>query len=214
MVIREALLSLAAIGTVGVSILCMAAGPSDGVNVTVVNPSANPVPVTGSVTVSGAVTGSVTGTVGLAPGTSVLIGNSQTNPAWVLDVSKSTSNMVEIGCRATRVLERSPSCILVNSEASNVGTFVVPQGQRLVITNVDIATEGALTGVTEVVLFQGPVSGAFLAVRERWIVPNATPTVQLHFEPGIVVAPGYVLAHEIDQGNTTGLVIRGYLTAL
>jgi hypothetical protein len=121
MAIRRALVGLAVLGTLGVPNFAVAAGPDAGLNVNVVNTSAHPVPVTGTVTVNGSVTGSVTGTVGLAPGTSVMIDSTVGDPVRVRNVND-----------AIQPVQVSTTC-LTSTLGCLPTIYNVPVGKRLVI---------------------------------------------------------------------------------
>jgi hypothetical protein len=213
-------------------------GPPDGLAVRILN---TPVPVTGSIAVSGTVAATqsgpwattVSGTVAATQsgpwavnatlqGTpTVIIGNSLTNPALVVDISKAASNIVELGCFA-RVGERSGPCVRKLPSGSSGGVFTVPAGLMFVVTGVDAIIEpafGQTSPVTVEMLFgHAPpdviATGSYF-LTNRWLVSNAaSPMTQLQFNTGVVIASGHQIVFSVTFGATTSLDIRGYLTPM
>jgi hypothetical protein len=109
------LLTIAVLGTFGAWGFATAAGPDPGINVTVTNTAAKPVPVTG------AITGSITGTVGLAPGSSVLIDNTVGDPVRTRNVNDAIQPVQAKAQCSTDTLGCLPTI------------YTVPAGKRLVI---------------------------------------------------------------------------------
>jgi hypothetical protein len=145
--IAAAVLSVLAVtGTIMNSRQAAAQGPPNGLAVNIVSPV--PLPITG--TVSSAITGTVgvTGTVGLASGASVHVNNTAADPVRVRNVSDDEPGRNPFQ-QDFVVGSTAPGC---NTTSCSIpGSFVVPNGKRLVITNVTgqvFATNGPSAGAS------------------------------------------------------------------
>jgi hypothetical protein len=133
------------LNTIGAALLLLVAAsafaappevkPSPATPVSVTNTSADPIPVTGSVSVTGSITGTVTGTVGLTPGTSVMIDSTVSDPVRVRNVNDAIQP-VQIANQCT-----SPQNT-IGCDAPVAQLYKVPAGKRLVIeyASVDVCT--------------------------------------------------------------------------
>lgn len=148
--------------------------------------------------------------------TAVQVVNTSANPAATLDNSKAASQIVELVCLVASA-EQTTSCEQ-ETAANEFSGFMVPAGQTLIITSVDIQTGPAGPGFAAVDLSQKPGGP-----REEWVVPS-TNTTQLQFpSSGIPISSGSSLEMKnvsddtvITTNGTTALVgmkIHGYLTS-
>jgi hypothetical protein len=185
----------------------VAQGPPGGLAVNIVNPV--PVPVTGSVTstVTGAV--GVTGTVGLASGASVHVNNTVTSPALTLDISKSASQHVVLNCHFDRL---GSFCF----SPPNLTPYIVPAGQNLVLTSVDISEFDA-----SVPIFIGFSSASGVGRLGRWDIPADSVTHSFQYPSGIVFPAGYLFDNsKVEFSNPAGpngganAIMHGFLTPL
>jgi hypothetical protein len=87
----------------------------------------------------------------------VEVASTGTAPALTLDISKSASQHVELTCGSF-----SDHCVAGNTSTP----YVVPTGQNLVVTSVDIST--AVTGGRDTLSILTPLGAA----RNIWAVPN------------------------------------------
>ena len=186
--------------------------------VTVVN---TPLPVSGNVSadvtgnvnavVTGNVNATVTGTVGLAPGATVLIGNSDAAPVPVVDMSDAR---VPFQTRVTLTIE-------AGSTQSQAG-FDVPDGKRLVIEHVSSRVQGP-GGERYIAHFSTHVFGDSPGGASHWLVLNhqgtfssidvltASQDMRVYADPSFP-SPQFVVTRTSTLGSTFAeLNISGYL---
>jgi hypothetical protein len=191
-------------------------GPPDGLAVRIVNPV--PVPVTGSTTVSGTVAATQSGTwnvgisgtpnVGITGTPNVKVTNPATAPVLTLDLSKSASQHVELRCGNVGFANDFNNC--VDPITRNI--YVVPAGQNLIVTSVDINPKAGGGPISSVQIGTG-----YLSVQPHgglWFVPTDGVTHSFQYPSGILFPAGFTF----DQSNLSfvpnSLVsLRGFLTS-
>jgi len=222
--------AVSSLSVAGISVaLCVTNVWAADENVLVVNPSSKPVPVsiqgtstvTGSVTVTNTplgVSGSVAATQSGTWNVNATLNNSPTNPARVINISQVAANIIELHCFTHRGGSRSDICIRVSPEGRNAGVFTVPEGQLLVITQLDVT----LTPVPELptpstveIEFghdtAAAIAGGSFGTTNVWLVTNAQgPLQQLKFTPGLTMASGHQFYYEAV--TETEMEIYGFLT--
>jgi len=139
--------------------------------------------------------------------TLVQVTNTAANPAIVQSPNTQAAQLVSMTAFATVATAAPLEVYTLNSTPPGV-PYVVPNGQYLVITAVDIIPEPACSGPTIVDLYGGSVAGKIWAV-----APNMTN----HFEypSGIVIASGGSPSIRVPNGEPCGasLDAHGYLTS-
>jgi hypothetical protein len=129
----------------------------------------------------------------------VEVANTATAPAFTLDISKSASQHVELTCGPF-----SDHCVVGNTTTP----YVVPSGQNLVVTSVDISTAG--TGGKDSLSILAP-SGV---VRNIWAVPNDGLTHSYQYPSGIVFPGGFVFrAPSVANFVSNAAFLNGFLTS-
>jgi hypothetical protein len=228
MVIQRALITLAVLGTLGVTNLALAAGPEDGLNVKVVNMPANPIPVTGTVNVGnlGATTlpvsvtnfpatQPVSGTVsvGNLPAVQQVSGTvSVGNLPAVQQVSVTNASSAPVLVRVLNAPGSSPFVAVLNPQTP---AFVVPStvnglsAQALVVTQVS----GACTGIGSFALaLQDAVGSSVIANYyfpvgglQGGLFPMLAQQTQIYFSAGHSVVLSDAVA-----GNGCSFDLSGY----
>jgi len=196
-----AVLILAAIGTMMNRQAMQAAG---GPSVTIESPI--PLPVTGTVavtrstTVSGTVAATQSGTwnVGLTGTPNVHVTNPITAPVPVLDISKSASQIVNL------------QCLFICTAQGGTAAYVVPPGQNLVVTSVDLETTLG-GGIAIFQIFPPSATQPF----GLWEAPANDVTASFQYPSGIVFPAGFAFSGSNLQTNTgiSKVFLRGYLTS-
>jgi hypothetical protein len=129
----------------------------------------------------------------------VEVANTGTAPALTLDISKSALQHVELTCGYF-----SDHCVAANTSTP----YVVPTGQNLVVTSVDISTAG--TGGRDILSILTP-SGA---ARNIWAVPNDGFTHSFQYPSGIVFSGGFVfMAPSVGNLVSNAAFLNGFLTS-
>ena len=200
-----AVLLLAAIGTMmNRQAMQAAGGPSVTIESPIPLPVTGTVAVTGSTTVSGTVAATQSGTwnVGLTGTPNVHVTNPITAPVPVLDISKSASQIVNLQCPRTTVL-------VCNAQGSTA-TYVVPPGQNLVVTSVDLETTLG-GGIAIFQIFPPSATQPF----GLWEVPANSVTASFQYPSGIVFPAGFAFSGSNLQANNgiSKVFLRGYLTS-
>jgi len=108
------------------------------------------------------------------------------------------SEVIELG---TTAISANDTKIVVRilPDASNAGTYTVPNNKVLVITNMIINPQTPVAGQINLTLIQNSTSRRF------FVVPSNEPTT-LFFGPGLLISAGYSL--EIRNGSTSDSSIR------
>jgi hypothetical protein len=180
-------------------------------NVPAVTISGTPTVAVGSlppVTISGTPTVSVSNLSGLQ------VGNTAANPAVTQDVTKFAAQSIELVWPNGFIAPSTPvSMYQMSPDGTTSGTpFVVPAGQKFVLTTLDILPSGNNLGNIAVGIFNNAFTGA---IREEFYVPDAY-TTQFQFPHGIVFAAGSTVGY-INFGVSRDYVLSptmyGYLTA-
>ena len=126
------------------------------------------------------------------------VANTTAAPAITLDISKSASQHVELECG-------SAGCFVFSSLAT---PYVVPAGQNLVVTSVDIDTTGS-SGLVTLVISQHFALGQF------WKVPNDGFTHSFQYPSGIVYPAGTVFDSVFEEvTDDTVVFLEGFLTPI
>jgi len=163
-----------------------------------INPAQLPLPVKGSLGISGTVAATQSGAwnVGLTGTPNVNVANPATAPALTLDISKSASQHVQLICFKVYL-----NCL----EGSAQTPYVVPTGQNLIVTSVDVFAVGVGDVIFE---FPGPVGFGRI-----WIYPGDGFTHSFQYPSGIVFAAGYTFAgNNVTFGSTSQAILQGFLT--
>jgi hypothetical protein len=202
LLIAAAVLSgLAIIGTIMNSHQAEAQGPPGGLAVNIVNPL--PVPVTGSTTVSGTIAATQSGAwnVGITGTPNVQIANPATAPALTLDISRSASQHVILNCIPLQL----NGC----ADQSGSSPYMVPAGQNLVVTSVDII------GSAQNASFQiaKAINPHFVFETGDWSVPFDNLTHSFPYPGGIVFPAGFTFDSTTILQSGTLTILRGFLTA-
>jgi hypothetical protein len=128
----------------------------------------------------------------------VEVASTGTAPALTLDISKSASQHVELTCGSF-----SDHCVAGNTSTP----YVVPTGQNLVVTSVDISTAG--TGGRDTLSILTPLGAA----RNIWAVPNDGFTHSFQYPSGIVFPGGFVfIAPSVANLVSNAAFLNGFLT--
>ena len=193
-----AVLLLAAIGTMMNSHAALGQAPG-GPTVTI-NPGQLPLPVKGSTTVSGTVAATQSGTwnVGINGTPNVHVTNPITAPVPVLDISKSASQIVNL------------QCLFICTAQGGTAAYVVPPGQNLVVTSVDLLTTLG-GGIAAFQIFPPSATQPF----GLWEVPANSVTASFQYPSGIVFPAGFAFSGSNLQANNgiSKVFLRGYLTS-
>jgi hypothetical protein len=130
----------------------------------------------------------------------VEVANTPTNPVPSADITRSASNLVTLYCYIQG--GQSPCSLLEPGESiENVsGTYTVPAGQNLVVTDVEI------TGGNQFFVVYGIYAGGASEVFQV----TGGGTHEFTFPHGFVWPAGQPLL--VGGSNTTSAYIRGYLT--
>jgi len=193
-----AVVILAAIGTVMNSHPALGqavAGPT-----VTINPNQLPLPVAGSTTVSGTVAATQSGTwnVGINGTPNVHVATAITAPLLVLDISHSASQHVTIFC-----LE---PC---STQGSYPNPYVVPAGQNLVLTSVDINSLYT-SGGTSLLLETGSPAAFPVGI---WNLPGDGFTHSFQYPSGLVFPAGFSFGFPNIVKNNATVILQGFLTA-
>jgi hypothetical protein len=135
----------------------------------------------------------------------VQVTNNIANPVPTQDVYRSVTQMVTLYCAVT--ISPEP-CVQIGPSGLNYATgYVVPTGQNLVITDIDVVPPAG-KGVS--IISVQPSPDPIPSIQEGFAFANDGATHQLHFQSGLVYASGASL---ISLGNVgLGFFARGYLT--
>ena len=125
------------------------------------------------------------------------VANTTAAPALTLDISKSASQHVELSCAPA-------GCFLLSSFLP----YVVPAGQNLVVTSVDISTE-CCAGNAQLNIDTGSTG-------EGWLVPNDTLTHSFQYPSGIVYPAGVTFNSTVVSmnANVAFVFLEGFLTPI
>jgi len=142
------------------------------------------------------------------------VGNTAANPAVTQDVTKFAAQSIELVWPNGFIAPSTPvSMYQMSPDGTTSGTpFVVPAGQKFVLTTLDVLPNGNNSGNIAVGIFNNAFTGA---VREEFNVPD-TYTTQFQFPRGIVFSAGSTVGF-INFGVSHDYVwsptMYGYLTA-
>jgi hypothetical protein len=202
LIVATVLSLLAIAGTIMNSHQAKAQGPPGGLAVNIVNPL--PVPVTGSTTVSGTVAATQSGAwnVGITGTPNVNVTNPATAPVLALDISKSASRHVQLDCE---IFSGAGS---VCTDVAALTPYVVPPGQNLVVTSVDIV--GAAGGGVFTVAIQ-----ASQFVEGSWSVAKDALTHSFQYPSGIVYPAGFTFGGtNVFMSSPSDTLLQGYLSPI
>jgi hypothetical protein len=133
----------------------------------------------------------------------VSITNTATHPAIVEDVPHFASHIVTLVGYVVSTSYGEPFTTLATNGTVSTNGFVVPAGQSLVITAVDITPDSN----TQAWINLGNYNGGWYG---GWTVPG-TGTTEYQYPSGIVVAAGEEMAVFAGQPGTS-VIVHGYLT--
>jgi hypothetical protein len=139
----------------------------------------------------------------------VTVANAPSNPVPTINVAQSPSENVELRAQADHG-QTIPFTSLGPDGTPSTSPFEVPDGQVLVITDVDLNPIGAGVGGVNLLVLQDAATGNY---REVWLTMGPA-TLHLSYHAGIIVSSGASL--NLINYNGTGTVTRvnlhGYLT--
>ena len=136
----------------------------------------------------------------------VRIANTETNPAIVEEVPHFASHLVTLYAFSGLSGAFSTGFLQVGTDGVNANTvYLVPPGQSLVITGVDINPNDYTTISSLVSVFAG--AGGLYG---SWMVPGTVST-EFQYPSGVVVRSGTSLY--LVAGPAFGVFLHGYLTA-
>lgn len=142
-----------------------------------------------------------------AVATLVQVANNLANPVPSQDVYRSVTQMVTLVCDA--VGPTPGPCIQIGPSGALGAAYVIPTGQNLVITDIDIVPPAG-TGVSSFSIQPSP--GPSAHIEYRFFFANDGTTHQLHFQSGLVYASGASLLAIGYSGTGLDFFARGYLT--
>ena len=144
----------------------------------------------------------------------VQVTNTWSNPAVTIDPSKAASQQILLQTSGGVTLDQGQQTTMAllspTAGMPNPSGYVVPAGQRLVVTGV------------ELVLYSNLTSPAFLRINEssgsyayEYFNQLNAGMHQFSFPQGIVYPPGSFVSFDNTDGNANmEVIVRGYLTAL
>jgi hypothetical protein len=137
----------------------------------------------------------------------VQVTNTATNPVVTAEVSRTAAQTVSLYMGQNNDGSRTPFLEMIPGGGVNSDAYVVPDGESLVITEIDIQARNAgffqLTPVT--------TGSSGMNFNQLFEVPDDSATHQFLFPNGIVWPSG----HNVPYSATAGIgqvVLRGYLT--
>jgi hypothetical protein len=144
----------------------------------------------------------------------VQITNTTANPVPSFDVSKSAAQNVWLIC-----FDGNPffavigPCQAVIPSGIATETYVVPAGQNLVITDIDVQTPGG-GGTIPFGFIPSTTcpSCAGYYPTTQWSVPNDAANHQIHYESGLVFPAGTSMLPVTTSRSTFPFTLHGYLT--
>ena len=142
----------------------------------------------------------------------VQVTNTASNPVVTQGIGQQVAPMVDVVCFTNFGI-----CQLLSPTAGEVGgiAYVVPAGQSLVITAVDVLTSNvcAVGGHAEFVNYSLP-SG--ISVARLWSIQGegnvVSPTAHFAYPSGVVFPPNSSLTSETGDACTARIEMTGYLT--
>jgi hypothetical protein len=164
-----------------------------------------PLPVQGSLGISGTVAATQSGiwNVGITGTPNVHVTNPVAAPALTLDISKSASGHVQLTCDN---LPTGSTC-----GGNMLSPYVVPAGQNLVVTSVDIITQGVSSGGNAFFEIHLGLTGL-----GEWTIPFDGVTHSFQYPSGIVFPAGFRFAEPSVsiELSIKSAVLLGYLTPI
>jgi hypothetical protein len=143
--------------------------------------------------------------------TLVQVTNTAASPAVAQDVSKLASQQVTLVTSAdvTPGTDQRLSQIYA-SGAVSPGTFVVPAGQTLIVTSIDVTASVPGSGTSGITISNTEPGYQI----ETFIVTNSVTTI-LQFPTGILFPAGesVLIGGVYSNSGTVGAIVRGYLTS-
>jgi hypothetical protein len=134
----------------------------------------------------------------------VQVNNTAAAPALTLDVSKSASQHIELFCSTNPISEAS-SC----ATAANPSTpYVVPAGQNLMVTSIDITC--AVSKCTFELQVPGPALTSGFRI---WFMPDVSVTHSFIYPSGIQYPAGFTFGGLNVGANGGGANLYGFLTS-
>lgn len=150
--------------------------------------------------------------------TLVQVVNTPSAPAVTLDVSKAASQILELSCAVAGPGQTSAPCARNRDNGFINVPFVVPAGQHLIITSMDILPDSPGRGFLVLSLAEN-FGGHEVGLRDAWIVTNSNSTQLQWPTTGIPIGPGYSLSifDDLQRGGLLSaggavVTIHGYLT--
>jgi hypothetical protein len=138
--------------------------------------------------------------VGITGTPSVQVANPATAPALTLDISRSASQHVALSC-----------VYAVCYELGIPTPYVVPAGQNLVVTSVDIVGSGG--NVYTILSISS--NSAPSSLGGQWIIPNDSYTHSFQYPSGIVYPAGFVFnTPNVFAAYLLSASLQGYLTPI
>jgi hypothetical protein len=141
----------------------------------------------------------------------VQVANTTAAPALTLDISESALQNVRLSCKVM-----SPSGeAFCTSQNFSLSPYIVPAGQNLVVTSIDIIGTGGGVGPTSLNFFPGVNPPPNLA-GGAWNVSNDGLTHSFQYpRSGVVFPAGYVFGGvNVGINNFGGAALYGFLTPI
>jgi hypothetical protein len=132
----------------------------------------------------------------------VQVANTIANPAITQDTSKAAAQIVNLECLAVTT---AYPCV-----ARSTAAYVVPDGQSLVITSIEVSSAAGGSGIQEVLVGGADLPGGYLYQDLR--VSNVL-TTQFVYPSGIVYAAGKSVYVMSNVSTNQTVFMSGYLTA-
>lgn len=146
--------------------------------------------------------------------TLVQVVNTPSAPAVTLDVSKAASQIREVFCSATFPGQIASNCgYLTETNPPHGLPFVVPAGQKFVITAIDVTPVNPKQGIITVGLLYKN-SGGLTDIGE-YKVTNTNTSQILFPTSGIVFVSGTTVDFQVSNDSAGGalVIFHGYLTS-
>jgi hypothetical protein len=154
----------------------------------------------------------------------VQVTNTASSPVIAQSIGQQAAQIVEIECGYQPGTQTKRGCNLIPATgifpSPAPDEYIVPDGQTLVVTSVDILSGSAagspcMSPALAYVVALPMLGAEFGMARKYWIVPSGAGTVHYVYPSGILFSSGLVI-NGVQNGTTActlTLDMHGYLTA-